>query len=163
LYIKGLKVLGNCSTGISFTDNKNGTVTDNLIKIVWRKNTNCFEMRDWQSAILAAKNLEKGDCGPDSDLILSGGSSAGDWRLLTIKELCTLFDFSGRDPALPNGHMFSDVPTGYHWPTTTLNHYPEIAWIVYSKFSAIDMKFKYIVTGKNQIEQDSIIVYWRAN
>ena len=114
-----------------FTDNKDGTVTDNLTMIVWLKNTNCFGIRDWQSAILAAKSLEEGDCGPDSDLILSDGSSAGDWRLPTMKELCTLIDFSRRDPALPNGHMFSDAPTGYHWSATTLDHHPEMAWIVY--------------------------------
>jgi hypothetical protein len=114
-----------------FTDNKDGTVTDNLTKIVWLKNTNCFGIRDWQSALLAAKSLEAGDCGPDPDLILSDGSSAGDWRLPTMKELCTLIDFSRRDPALPNGHMFSDAPTGYHWSATTLDHHPEMAWIVY--------------------------------
>lgn len=114
-----------------FTDNKDGTVTDNLTKIVWLKNTNCFGIRDWQSAILAAKSLEEGDCGSDPDLILSDGSSAGDWRLPTMKELCTLIDFSRRDPALPNGHMFSDAPTGYHWSATTLDHHPEMAWIVY--------------------------------
>ena len=114
-----------------FTDNKDGTVTDNLTKLLWLKNPNCFGMRDWQSAILAAKSLEEGGCGPDPDLILSDGSSSGDWRLPTMKELCTLIDFSRREPALPNGHMFSDAPSGYHWSATTLDNHPELAWIVY--------------------------------
>lgn len=114
-----------------FTDNKDGTVTDNLTKLVWLKNTNCFGMRDLKSGILAAKSLKAGDCGPDPDLILSDGSSAGDWRVPTMKELCTLIDFSSRDPALPNGHMFSDAPSGYYWSTTTLDYHPELAWIVY--------------------------------
>jgi len=117
--------------GSRFTDNKDGTVTDNLTKIIWLKNTNCFGMLDWQSAISAAKSLEEGECGPDPDFILSDGSSPGDWRLPTMKELCTLIDFSRRDPSLPDGHMFSETPAGYHWSATTLEHYPEQAWIVY--------------------------------
>jgi len=118
-------------SGSRFTDNKNGTVTDNLTKLVWLKNTNCFGIQDWQSAVLAAQSLKEGHCGPNPDLVLSDGSSAGDWRLPTMAELCTLIDFTKRDPALPNGHMFSDAPSGYHWSATTLDSYSEMAWIVY--------------------------------
>ncbi|MDM8554487.1 DUF1566 domain-containing protein [Desulfococcaceae bacterium HSG7] len=114
-----------------FTDNKDGTVTDNLTWLIWLKNANCFGMTDWESAILAAKGLKQGDCGPNLDLVLSDGSSAGDWRLPTMKELCTLIDFSRREPALPNGHKFSAIPAGYHWSATTLDHYSGMAWIVY--------------------------------
>ena len=114
-----------------FLDNKDGTVTDNLTGLIWLKNTKCFKMMDWESAILATKGLKDGDCGPDSALVLSDGSSAGDWRLPTMKELCILIDYSKRNPALPDGHMFSDFPSGYFWSSTALDSHPEMAWIVY--------------------------------
>jgi hypothetical protein len=114
-----------------FIDNKDGTVTDNLTRLTWLKNTNCFGKLDWRGAVLAAGGLKEGDCGPNPALVLSDGSSAGDWRLPTMGELCTLIDFSRRDPALPSGHMFSAVPPGYHWSATTLDYHSGIAWIVY--------------------------------
>jgi len=114
-----------------FIDNQDGTVTDSLTGLIWLKNTNCFEMMDWESAVLAAKSLKDGDCGPDRALSLSDGSSAGDWRLPTMTELCMLIDYSRRDPALPNGHMFSDFSSGYYWSATVLDYHPVIAWIVY--------------------------------
>jgi hypothetical protein len=114
-----------------FMDNKDGTVTDRLTGLIWLKNTNCFGMMDWEGAMLAVKRLKDGDCGPDPTLILSDGSSAGEWRLPTMSELCTLIDFSRRDPALPGGHMFSAFPSGYHWSATTLDYHSGMAWIVY--------------------------------
>ncbi len=114
-----------------FIDNQDGTVTDNLTKLTWLKNIDCFGKLDLKSALLAAKSLKAGDCGPDPTLVLSDGSSAGDWRLPTMSELCTLIDFSERDPALPGGHMFSAAPKGYHWSATTLDYHSGAAWIVY--------------------------------
>ena len=79
-----------------FVDNKDGTVTDSLTQLIWLKNLNCFGFLDWRSAALEVKSLQEGDCGPNPDLALSDGSSAGDWRLPTMSELCTLIDFSRR-------------------------------------------------------------------
>jgi hypothetical protein len=114
-----------------FMDNKDGTVTDNLTGLIWLKNAKCFAMMDWESARLAAKRLKVGDCGPDPALILSDGSSAGDWRLPTMNELSALIDYGRRSPALPPGQVFSDFPPGYYWSATLLDYHPQIAWIVY--------------------------------
>jgi len=114
-----------------FMDNKDGTVTDHLTGLIWLKNAECFGMMDWESARQAAKQLKDGDCGPDPALILSDGSSAGDWRLPTMDELSALIDYSRRNPALPPGQVFSDFPPGYYWSATLLDYHPQIAWIVY--------------------------------
>ena len=114
-----------------FMDNKDGTVTDRLAGLTWLKNTKCFGMMNWEGAVRAAKSLKDGDCGPDPALILSDGSKSGDWRLPTMSELCTLIDFSRRDPALPDGHMFSAVQSGYYWSATLFDYHPGLAGIVY--------------------------------
>ena len=114
-----------------FIDNQDGTVTDNLTKLIWLKNPDCFGIIDWRSAVQAAKGLKNGDCGPKPELVLSDGSSAGDWRLPTMGELCTLIDFSRRDPALPEGHLFGGILPGYHWSATRIEAHSELAWIVY--------------------------------
>ncbi|MCP4688351.1 MAG: DUF1566 domain-containing protein, partial [Desulfobacterales bacterium] len=90
-----------------FIDNNDGTITDNLTRLIWLKNINWFGMLDWRSAELAAKSLKQGARGPDPAMVLSDGSSAGDWRLPTMRELCMMIDFGERDPALPKDHLFS--------------------------------------------------------
>jgi hypothetical protein len=114
-----------------FVDNKDGTFTDNLTGLIWLKNANCSGMMSWENAILVAKSLKEGNCGANPALALADRSSAGDWRLPTMDELCTLIDFSRRDPALPDGHFIFNIPSGYHWSVTTLGSYSELAWIVY--------------------------------
>ena len=52
-----------------FTDNKDGTFTDNLTELIWLKNANCFGMLHWEKARQAAKNLKDGDCGPNPSLV----------------------------------------------------------------------------------------------
>ncbi len=58
-----------------FTDNGNGTVTDNLTGLIWLKNANCFGLRAWNDAVSDCNGLNSGECG------LSDDSNAGDWRL----------------------------------------------------------------------------------
>jgi len=140
-----------------FIDNQDGTVTDTLTTLTWLKNTNCFGMLDWRSASHAVASQKDGDCGPNPDLVLSDGSSAGNWRLPTMTELCTLIDYSRRDPAFPVGHQFSAVPAGYHWSATTLDAHSGMAWIVYFEsgttcYEGITNKAGYILPVRRSLK-----------
>jgi hypothetical protein len=97
-----------------FTDNGNGTVTDNLTGLIWLKNANCFGGRNWETALTDANTLNSGECG------LTDGSSEGDWRLPNVKELQSLINYRGYydPPALPSAHPFSTVQSDYYWSST---------------------------------------------
>jgi hypothetical protein len=97
-----------------FTGNNNGTVTDNLTGLIWRKNPRRFETSTWKEALAACNSLEA----DDDDL--TDGSEAGDWRLPNINELLSLHDFSRHSPALPTDHLFSNIGQDYCcWSSTT--------------------------------------------
>ena len=108
-----------------FTDNGDGTVTDNLTGLIWLKNINCFGDRLWSDALTDCNGLAGGSCG------LTDGSSAGDWRLPNVKELLSLIDYGHYGPALPTGHPFTDMMGGIYWSSTSeVGDYSGWAWFV---------------------------------
>ncbi len=106
-----------------FTDNGDGTVTDNLTGLIWLRDANCFGEWCWGEALDLANRLRSGECG------LSDGSDEGDWRLPNILELQSLIHYGVIDPALPDtegtggrwqdGHPFVNVRSWYYWTSTT--------------------------------------------
>jgi hypothetical protein len=115
---------GDCSN--RFTDNGDGTVTDNCTKLIWLQDANCFRPQSWDNANnMAALMTKNSGCIPS-------GTSAGDWRLPTVQELQNLIDYSRYEPALPSGLPFSDVQMGwYYWSSTEFVNYTSNAWHVY--------------------------------
>ncbi len=96
-----------------YSDNQNGTVTDNLTGLIWMKNAACFTPTQWASALASANQLASGTCG------LTDGSKAGDWRLPNIVELESLVDASASNPAITAGNPFTNVSTGIYWTSTS--------------------------------------------
>ncbi len=105
-----------------YTDNCNGTVTDNRSGLIWLKNANCFGEQDWGTAMQSAANLANGQCG------LSDGSTSGVWRLPTTGQWKAMVDKSYSTPALSNaegtgqwteGDPFSGVQLFNYWSYAT--------------------------------------------
>jgi hypothetical protein len=96
-----------------FTDNNNGTVTDNLTGLIWLKNANCFGMQ-WTAALKDIGSLANGQCG------LTDGSTAGQWRLPNVRELESLVNVGQSNVAAwLNIQGFSGVQSGHYWSSTT--------------------------------------------
>jgi hypothetical protein len=129
---------GELEKGVSwpsprFTDNSNGTVTDNLTGLIWLKNANCSGARAWTNALSYCNSLETGSCS------LTDGSSAGEWRLPHYKELVSLLDLAYNGPALADtagtsqwssGDAFTSVQSNYYWSSTTYAGDTDYAWFV---------------------------------
>ena len=129
-------VRGNTSYGINnFTDNNNGTVTDEATRLVWQKADDGIA-RDWENALTYAENLNL------------GGKS--DWRLPNAKELQSIVDYS-RSPQTTNSpaiNLLFDTteitdPNGnpgqypYFWTGTThldgINPYSGAVYIAFGE------------------------------
>ena len=99
---------GVASPSPRFTDNDNGTVTDNLTGLVWMRDANCQifyygdtsgqNNRNWEDALASCNSLFSGYCS------LTDGSAIMTWRLPNRNELESLIDISQWSPALPSGH-----------------------------------------------------------
>lgn len=131
-----------------FTDNGNGTVTDNLTGLIWLTEANCISTHypgfdndgigagdgkvTWQHALDFVAGINAGTY-PDC------GAGFTDWRLPNINELHSLVHYGFSDPALPNsagtgqwaeGNPFSNVQSYYYWSSTTLADFTSLAWLV---------------------------------
>jgi hypothetical protein len=97
-----------------FTDNGDGTVTDNLTGLIWLQHANCFGLRNWYESLSDADSLAEPACG------LTDGSLPGDWRLPNVRELFSLVDYGEWYPSIPEGHPFSNVwLSDPYWSSTT--------------------------------------------
>jgi hypothetical protein len=117
-----------------FTDNGNGTITDNLTHLIWDKNANRFERQSWSEACAKCNALAEGAEGAEE---LADGSVAGDWRLANIKEYQSLIHYGVSGPAVPDtdgtgkwtdDEPFNDVISFIYWSSTTYALSTSHAW-----------------------------------
>jgi hypothetical protein len=94
-------------------------VLDNLTGLIWARNANLGGPMSWSAAITYCESLSYG--------------GTNDWRLPNWKELHSLIDAGQANPALPQGHPFTEAPTGtmiWYWSSTTTVTGGGVAWWV---------------------------------
>ena len=143
-------VWGSKGFNRGFTDNGDGTVTDNLAGLIWLQDTNCISTTHatygfdhdgtagdgrvtWQHALDFVAGINAGtysDC----------GAGQTDWRLPNINELSSLVDPVQTNPALPAGHPFTGVQSYPYWSSTTRTSYTPYA-------GRVNLSSGYVVNG----------------
>jgi hypothetical protein len=122
-----------------FTDNGDGTVTDNLTGLIWLKDANCpAEAKNWQGALdwVADLNTMSIACTDYTVMTFT------DWRLPNIKELSSLADYGQAFPALPLPNPFVNVQLDFYWSSTTYDATPTSAWTVWMTFGFVGNNVK---------------------
>jgi formylglycine-generating enzyme required for sulfatase activity len=95
-----------------FTDNGNGTITDNYTGLIWQKIQPTNTMT-WEEALLYSKTLSLGD--------------KTDWRIPNVKELQSLNDVKLFKPSFDK-KFFVNSLSGNYWSSTTLLGTTTKAW-----------------------------------
>jgi hypothetical protein len=101
-----------------FTDNGDGTITDNLTELVWQKTPNT-QTQNWENALFYAENLAL--------------SNLSDWRLPNIKELQSLNDESRTNPSI-NPLFFPSIGVNNYWSSTSLPNQTTNSWYLNTQF-----------------------------
>lgn len=95
-------------------------VHDRLTNLFWLKHADITGSAvDWQLAFASITQWSR-----------ETGTQTVRWRLPTINELASLVDCDTYAPALPAGHPFTGIQTGY-WSSTTSYFETDWAWVLY--------------------------------
>jgi len=109
-----LELLCSAAFAGSYTDNGNGTITDNITTLMWQKQDDGTG-RTWEQAISYCESLSLG--------------GYADWRLPNIKELRSIIDLTKYDPAI-NSTYFPNTQSAFYWSSTTFADYNTSAFNV---------------------------------
>ena len=101
-----------------FTNNGNGTITDNLTGLIWQK-------------IVYSDSITWGQALTYADTLTLNGNT--DWRLPNIKELESISDESLINPSI-NRTFFTSMVTNKYWSSTTLPNQTAKAWYLDTQF-----------------------------
>jgi hypothetical protein len=135
---------------LSYTDNGDGTITDNNTGLMWEKKSDDGSIHDqhnvytWDNAVaqhIAALNTAPcfaGHC---------------DWRLPNVKELQSIVNYQSVIPAVSSAFNTACAANctvltcsctfqSFHWSSTTHAFVPTVAWIVDFSFGALGANAK---------------------
>ncbi|MCH7666337.1 MAG: DUF1566 domain-containing protein [Acidobacteria bacterium] len=104
-----------------FSDKLDGTVRDNLTRLIWLQDANCpSATKIWQAALDWVDDLNTMSIACTNYTAMT----YSDWRLPNIKELLSLVDYGELNPALPLWHPFMDVQSSFYWSSSSVVETP---------------------------------------
>ncbi|MBA3052266.1 DUF1566 domain-containing protein [bacterium] len=103
------------ATQMSYMDNSDGTVTDNLTGLMWLQDANYYNggaSQTWEQALSGCESF----------------SYAGysDWRLPNMKELLSIVKYEGSAPLISTTYFLNNQ-INFYWTSTTVPGNPTIA------------------------------------
>jgi hypothetical protein len=135
-----------------FTDNADGTVTDNLTGLIWLKDADCMGRRQWGTGTNETFDVISDlNSGTDFTCDSYTAGTFNDWRLPNVRELQSLVHYGVYNPAVPNtagtgkwtsGDPFTGVQSNYYWSCTTNANYTTSAWYVLLNYGLVDFHDK---------------------
>lgn len=131
--VLGILLFSGVAWGGDYTDNHNGTVTDNASGLMWQQ-IYSNETKTWGNAISYCESLS-----------LAGHD---DWRLPNIKELRSLAVSDHFEMAIDTKAFPSDK-LSYLWSSTTYAPYPDRAWYFGNWDGEVSFKEKTSTYDKN--------------
>lgn len=99
---------------LSFTDNGNGTVTDNNTGLMWQQNYQ--SNYNWYQAAGIYHEVYNSSSLNACSLVNNGAHN--DWRLPTLKELMSILDLSGSNPGFTIASSFTTANDSRYWAKT---------------------------------------------
>ena len=113
-----------------FTNNGDGTVSDNLTGLMWLKDANCFGLQSWENALTTVADFNSNTATYDCASYDESSPPHTDWRLPNVNELESL-THAGYDGNDCGGSLCSsnaewlnfqdhvNVQTNSYWSSTT--------------------------------------------
>ena len=96
-------------------------VVDRMTELVWTRNANMAEFPlAWKEALDYIATMNRDNI-----------YNFQDWRLPNRRELRSLMSHQTRKPALPEGHPFANVFSGWYWTSTTAAINTAYAWYIH--------------------------------
>jgi len=112
-------------TGIRWPETRfevqDDAVLDRLTGLIWLRDANPagFPLQ-WEEALAFIREMNR-----------EQRRGFNDWRMPNRRELRSLMSYQTRLPALPEGHPFENVFSGWYWSSTTAAIFPTHAWYVH--------------------------------
>jgi hypothetical protein len=114
--------------GNRYTDNGDGTVTDNTTCLVWLKDSDCLDKQNWADASIKIDELNSGKDFTCDDYT---AGAFNDWRLPTVQELQSVVHYDFYNPVISNAEgtkkwglipatdAFTSIQLSHYWSSTT--------------------------------------------